>query len=183
MLAKLRVVCYNAKTKEREYGMKEKTCTFTGNRPHKLPWGDDESDYRCVAVKQRIRDVVALAIDGGYDTFITGMAKGGDTYFASIVLEFKKTKNVTLKCAIPCPDQTNGWTDEEKAKYDQIVANADEVTVLSNHYSRYCMHKRNRYMVDNSSMIIVMDFTGDGGTTSTREYAKKQGLTIVEVGL
>ena len=29
----------------------DKTCCFTGHRPAKLPWGSDESDERCQALK------------------------------------------------------------------------------------------------------------------------------------
>ena len=65
---------------------RRKTCAFTGNRPQKLPWGEDESDYRCIAVKNRIREEIRGAIERGYDTFISGMALGGDTYFAEEVL-------------------------------------------------------------------------------------------------
>ena len=77
---------------------RSKTCAFTGNRPQKLPWGEDESDYRCIAVKNRIREEVLAAIERGYDTFICGMALGGDTYFAEEVLEIKKTKQQRVCC-------------------------------------------------------------------------------------
>ena len=32
----------------------EKCCCFTGHRPQKLPWGSNEWDWRCVALKERI---------------------------------------------------------------------------------------------------------------------------------
>ena len=161
--------------------LREKTCTFTGNRPHKLPWIEDESDYRCVAVKIRIDQAVEAAIARGYDTFICGMAQGGDTYFAESVIKMKKWYSIRLVCAIPCPDQTKGWSSEDVDRYYGILENADEQVVLSDHYSRYCMHKRNRFMVDNSSMILVMDYSDDGGTTSTVAYAVRQNLIIVSV--
>ena len=34
------------------------SCAFTGHRPAKLPWGDDERDIRCVALKARLRAAV-----------------------------------------------------------------------------------------------------------------------------
>ena len=33
----------------------EITCCFTGHRPQRLPWGDNEADLRCQAVKARLR--------------------------------------------------------------------------------------------------------------------------------
>ena len=32
-----------------------RTCCFTGHRPDKLPWGPDESDPRCAALKTVIQ--------------------------------------------------------------------------------------------------------------------------------
>ena len=31
------------------------SCAFTGHRPGKLPWGEDESDLRCIALKAKLR--------------------------------------------------------------------------------------------------------------------------------
>ena len=30
------------------------SCCFSGHRPGKLPWGDDEGDRRCLALKERL---------------------------------------------------------------------------------------------------------------------------------
>ncbi|MBO5224585.1 MAG: DUF1273 family protein [Clostridia bacterium] len=160
---------------------RRKTCAFTGNRPQKLPWGEDETDYRCVAVKNRIREELIAAIERGYDTFISGMALGGDTYFAEEVLALKKTHGIKLICAVPFPDQSKGWSASDVDRYYGILAQADETVTLSEHYSKYCMHKRNRYMVDNSSLLLCLDYADDGGTTSTVAYAVRQNLIIVSV--
>ncbi len=160
---------------------RRKTCAFTGNRPQKLPWGEDESDYRCVAVKNRIREEILGAIENGYDTFVSGMALGGDTYFAEEVLDIKTKKKIRLVCAVPFSDQCKSWSDKDKDRYYNILSQADETHVLSDTYTRYCMHKRNRFMVDNSSLLLCLDYADDGGTVSTVAYAMKQNLVIVSV--
>ena len=35
-----------------------KKCAFTGHRPQSLPFGFNESDERCVALKKTIRDEI-----------------------------------------------------------------------------------------------------------------------------
>ncbi len=157
------------------------TCAFTGNRPQKLPWGEDETDYRCIAVKNRICEEITAAIERGYNTFISGMALGGDTYFAEEVLKLRNTYNIKLVCAVPFPDQCKGWSKQDIDRYYEILSQADETVILSEHYSKYCMHKRNRYMVDSSSLLLSLDYSNDGGTTSTVAYATKQNLIIVSV--
>ena len=42
------------------------SCCFSGYRPGKLPWGNDENDPRCRALKARLRDVMEVAYDEGY---------------------------------------------------------------------------------------------------------------------
>ncbi len=54
---------------------KEKTCCFTGHRPDKLPWGEDESDPRCLRLKRAIAQAVEDVYISGVRHFITGMAR------------------------------------------------------------------------------------------------------------
>ena len=56
------------------------SCAFTGHRPGKLPWGEDESDLRCIALKAKLRAAVESAIHEGMEHFICGMAEGCDLY-------------------------------------------------------------------------------------------------------
>ena len=43
------------------------------------------------------------------------------------------------------------------------------------------MHKRNRHLVDNSSICICYLTENSGGTFYTVNYAKKQGLTVINL--
>ena len=91
------------------------TCCFTGHRPEKLPWGADETDPRCAALKQKIRDAVESAYDGGMRHFICGMARGCDFYFAEAVVTLRREKgDVTLEAAIPCAAQSGGWPEADR---------------------------------------------------------------------
>ena len=41
------------------------TCAFTGHRPHKFPWKDNEADPRCIALKETLaRQIATLAGSG-----------------------------------------------------------------------------------------------------------------------
>ena len=159
----------------------EKTCTFTGNRPQKLPWKDNENSVECVVVKQRISEEIENAIFDGYDTFISGMALGGDTYFAEAVLNLKKKHKISLVCALPCKEQSKSWKYSDKKRYDNILACADEIIYTGETYTRFCMHVRNRFMVEHSSRIIVLDTDNDGGTKFTKALALKKNLQIIEI--
>ncbi len=159
-----------------------KTCCFTGNRPHKLPWGTDENDERCLAVERKLLETLEKLVLDGYDLFVCGMAQGGDMLFARVVLSLKeKYPQIKLECALPCPEQTRGWSVELNARYNNILNKADIVTMVSEHYSKWCMFKRNRYMVDKSSVLVSLCFTQSGGTVATRDYAIKKGLKVIDL--
>ncbi|MEG1073216.1 MAG: hypothetical protein RSE09_06210, partial [Oscillospiraceae bacterium] len=52
-------------------------------------------------------------------------------------------------------------------------------TQVQQHYDRGCMHRRNRYMVDRSGLIIAVYDGMMGGTLYTLNYALKEGLDVV----
>ena len=40
---------------------RETSCCFTGHRPDKLPWRNDESDPRCVRLKEEILTLTGVS--------------------------------------------------------------------------------------------------------------------------
>ena len=165
--------------------MKENTCCFTGHRPQKLPWGFDESDARCTYLKKYMYAVLSRAIRAGYTHFISGMALGGDIYFAEAVLSLKeKYPHIQLECAIPYQKQPAAWGIQDRMRYRDILEQCDTRTLLAKAYFRGCLLARNRYMVDQSDLLLAayMESSG-GGTKSTVAYAEKKGLKIVYLPL
>ena len=163
-------------------GRREHTCSFTGHRPEKLPWGDNERDPRCAALKKRLWDAVEAAYEEGMRHFICGMARGYDFYFAEAVLELRRLREgVTLEAAIPCATQSGGWTREEQERWRALVAACDMETLVQERYTPGCMLRRNRYMVDHSALVIAVYNGTEGGTRRTLEYALRQGVPFVDI--
>jgi uncharacterized phage-like protein YoqJ len=110
------------------------------------------------------------------------MARGSDTYFCEAVLILReKYAGITVEAAIPYENQASGWREDERDRYRCLVGQCDHVTYVSREYSRNCMLKRNRYMVDNASVLLIVYDGMPGGTGSTLKYAKRRGLEIVEI--
>jgi len=161
---------------------KNKTCSFTGHRAAKLPWGFNELDPRCVSLKKQINDAVDAVYDSGIRHFICGMANGCDMYFGEAVLQLKKKhKDVTLEAAVPFEGQASAWKEPEKSRWQQIYKNSDYVTIVSKSYTKDCMHKRNRYMVDNCAVLIAAYNGSSGGTQSTMLYAIRSKKEVIQI--
>lgn len=156
------------------------SCCFTGHRPNKLPWRDDEGDPRCLELKARLAREVARAYDEGYRHFICGMAQGADFYFCEAVLALRDERpGVTVEAAIPCEEQAARWPERDRERYFSLVGRCDYETVVQHHYDKGCMLRRNRYMVDRSSRLIAA-FDGNlGGTMYTITYAMRNGVEVV----
>ncbi len=158
------------------------TCCFTGHRPAKLPWGYNERDQRCIALKHKIYDVVDSLYCSGIRHFISGMAEGCDMYFTEAVIDYRSGHpDVTLEAAIPFRGQASRWSVSQRARYEELIARCDTVTCLQEEYSRSCMILRNRYMVDRSSVLLAIYDSSPGGTKHTIDYASKNKLEIITI--
>lgn len=159
-----------------------KTCAFTGHRENKLPWGSNENDARCIALKEKIYDAVEAVYSAGIRHFICGMATGCDTYFCEAVIALRSEHpEITIEAAIPWEGQASRWNQAQRKRYYRLLAECDYHTLVQKHYTADCMMRRNRYMVDSSSVIIAVYNGSPGGTMRTLLYAMRRGIQIIEI--
>ena len=135
------------------------TCTFTGHRENKLPWGENENDPRCLRLKERIYDATEAAYRAGARHFICGMARGCDLFFCEAVQQ----------------------PERQKRRWERLVTDCDYQTVVQRDYTPSCMQRRNEYMVDASGTLIAAYNGAPGGTRNTLLYAMRAGLNIIEL--
>ena len=164
--------------------MSEPTCTFTGHRAKKLPWGYNENDPRCRRLKRTLYDTLEAVYESGFHRFICGMAEGCDLYFCEAVLALREDHpGITLEAAVPFAGQAEHWGTAQRQQYESLLSRCDTVTVLQEHYSPGCMMKRNRYMVDHADLIIACYDGKSGGTLNTLRYAIGRDIQIVHLPL
>lgn len=158
-----------------------KTCCFTGHRPQSLPWGFNEQDDRCLKMKEKLRTQIINAINKGYNIFICGMALGFDIICTEQVLELKKQyTQIKIIGALPCKTQAKFWSKKDKLRYKSVLTKLDSIRCIYNHFiGNVCYLERNKYMINNSSLVIALFNGQDGGTKNTINYAKKQKIDIV----
>ncbi len=142
--------------------MRERTVCFTGHR--NIPAGQYDAVYH------RLKDVLAEAIGRGYRYFGAGGALLKRTYsFIRLIL------------VLPCPSQASRWKEQDQKVYERIKAQADKVVYTSRRYTKDCMYRRNRHLVNCSSMCISYQTRSTGGTAYTVSYARKRGLAVINI--
>lgn len=159
----------------------ESSCAFTGHRPGSFHFGDNEEHPDCRRIKRVMRSQITSLIENGVTTFLTGMALGVDLWGAELILELKKRRpGLQLIAAIPCEGQANHWSAEQQERYFNILHRCDEIVLISHHYTRDCMFRRNRWLVDHADFVLaVYNGAPTGGTAYTVRYACKKRRTVI----
>ena len=161
-----------------------KTVAFTGHRPEKLPWGNNDNSADALMYKFRLREALEYLIGVGYVNFMSGAARGFDTIAAEIVISLREVYPwIRLTVVLPCADQAAHWSSEERARWENIVHNSDHVETMARTFDRGCMFRRNRYLVDNADMLLAAyDGVSSGGTAMTLDNARKCGVKVRRLG-
>ena len=154
--------------------MRSYTCCFTGHR--QLP------PEKQVEIAGRLERVIVSLYQRGIRFYGAGGALGFDCLAAQTVLRLRESyPDMKLILVLPCLTQTRGWPAADVAEYERIKAQADKVVYTAQDYSKGCMHKRNRHLVDNSSVCVCCLTRDSGGTAYTVDYAEKKGLAIINL--
>ncbi len=150
--------------------IKEKTCALTGHRTI-------ETNFNV----EKLREIFIKLIDIGINTFLCGMAVGFDTLAFKVLYNLKKQKDLRIIACIPCKNQDKSFSDSQKLEYAKMLEVADESILISEEYTKFCMMKRNIFMVDNACVLVAYQKKDKGGAKNTVEYAKKQNIQIIHV--
>ena len=143
--------------------MKSKAACFTGHRT--LP------EENLPEIAERLENALIALIELGFDTLA-----------AQTVLRLRERyPQIRLILVLPCRSQTRGWSQADIDIYEEIKRRADKVTYTSENYFRGCMQKRNRHLVDNSSICICYLTKPTGGTAYTVNYAHRCSLQILNI--
>ena len=156
-----------------EQELRRHRCCFTGHRPERLGMPESETIW---GLKKEIRAAVA----DGFQTFISGMARGVDLWAAEIVLALRdEGAAVRLICASPYRGFESRWSWEWQERYRRVMERADLVRFICPGYSRDCFQRRNQWMVDHSARVIAVYNGQPSGTRNTIEYARRCEVPVV----
>ena len=151
-----------------------KICCFTGHRtvaPEIAP----------TLVRVLDTHLERLAAEG-FTEFRAGGARGFDTLAALRVLALRARRpECRLSLILPCRDQAKLWKQRERALYEDILRQADNVRYVEEGYNATCMYARNRALVDGSDLCIAYLTQNRGGTLYTCAYALKNRVELLNL--
>lgn len=157
---------------------RRKTACFTGHRKMGEPIAE---------IERRLSGTVENLIRKGYLYFGAGGARGFDALASEVVLKLKATyPQIHLILVLPFDEQYShekNWTLAEIEQYHRLKKQASKVVVLAAGYSSGVYYRRNRHLVDNSSVCVAYMNRANSGTSYTVNYAKAKRLEVVNIAL
>lgn len=158
----------------KEDKIRNKTACFTGHRQIKEPISD---------VEHRLTETVENLIQKGYIYFGAGGARGFDALASELVLKLKATyPQIHLILVLPFDEQYNherNWTRAEINQYYRLKEQASKVVVIDAEYTYGAYYRRNRHLVNNSSVCVAYMTEINSGTGYTVNYAKARGIEVI----
>lgn len=127
-------------------------------------------------IDKELCEAVQKAMEIGCNVFYTGAMGDFDICFSSAVR--KQGKKIKLVCIKPyMSNELNTNKEYYNCMYDDIII-PDELAFV--HY-KSAITKRNRWMIDNSDVVIVYAIRNHGGAYDAMRYAERQNKTIIRV--
>lgn len=145
------------------------------------------------AIRLMLYRYIDMAVEAGYENFISGLASGTDLWSAEyIVMKKRNNSHIKLTAVMPFLKHAEFLNSNDRDVLAEVERNADcLVTVNENpdivygkHISENCSpnlyRDRNYYMVDHSSAVIafINDNECRSGTSQTINYAYRNGRKI-----
>ena len=106
------------------------------------------------------------------------------TFFANRLLQPFVSFSSWLLPILPFKNhykQEKSWTNKEIEQLEKHKKIASRVIHTQETYSRGCYYKRDRQLVDASSICICYQYKNSGGTAYTVKYAKEHNITIINI--
>ena len=154
--------------------VRKQTACFTGHR-------NIQKD-RIEALEKLLDQVIEQLYSKGVVFYGVGGSYGFDLLAEKAVLRARDRHNeIKLILVLPCKEQDKYWSAEMKKEYADVLSKADKIVYTSDSYTKGCMHKRNRHLVDYSGYCVAYLTENSGGTAYTVDYARENGLRIVNL--
>lgn len=148
-----------------------KYCSFTGHRQIKKK--------HQLKLPSLVDKAVEYAYAQGCTIFYCGGAVGFDTLAARSVVRFRLSHpDIKLKLLLPCINQDEKWSCEQKDSYEYLLSSADEVEYVSEEYNDSCMRERNFLLANRADIIFAYVGYNRSGSAQTARMADSMGKTV-----
>ena len=162
-----------------------KTCAIIGCSPVCFPWGFDEEDEGCAALKLILINQITRLRGEGYTRFAVSMDCGVGLYAAEILHGLKEPEEeLKTICFVPYEEQATKWTPELRDRYFNALSTCTEVVNVGFEKTVGCEFKAHLAAIKGADTVIAVYDSDDplcereAAAAAVAEMLNKQVLTI-----
>ena len=162
-----------------------KSCAIIGCSPMCFPWGFDEEDEGCAALKLILINQISKLRGEGCTRFTVSMDCGVGLYAAEILQGLKGSEEeLETICYVPYEEQATKWTPELRDRYFNALAACTEVVNVA--YEKTVGFEFKAYLeaINEADTVMVVYDPDDprcereAAAAAIAEMLNKQVLTI-----
>lgn len=134
-----------------------KTCAIIGCSPMCFPWGFDEEDEGCAALKLILMNRITRLRSEGCTRLSVCMDCGAGLYAAEILHGLKESDDdLETICYVPYEEQATKWTPELRDRYFNALAECTEVVNVSYEKTVGCEFKAHLEAINEADTVIAV---------------------------
>lgn len=134
-----------------------KTCAIIGSSPLCFPWGFDEEDEGCAALKLLLLNQITRYRSEGCTRFHVSIDCGVGLYAAEILHRLKESDSeLETLCYVPYEEQATKWTPELRERYFNALAECTEVVNASFEKTVGCEFKAHLEATKEADTVIAI---------------------------
>ena len=162
-----------------------KTCAIIGCSPMCFPWGFDEEDEGCAALKLILINQISKLRGEGCTRFAVSMDCGVGLYAAEILHGLKGSdEELETICYVPYEEQATKWTPELRDRYFNALAACTEVVNVAYEKTVGCDFKAYLKAINEADTVIAVYDSDDpscereAAAATVADMLNKQILTF-----
>lgn len=141
-----------------------------------MPWEKDEHSLTCCNFKDTLFGVIEKIIQSGYCHFIIGANKVFDIYVGEILIILKRVyPHISLE-VITTP-VSNG-PKNIRSRYKRVISWSDVKTFIKQQNVSDRTKACNKYMIDNSSLLVALWNGKTNETLNSIKYAVSNNTRV-----
>ena len=165
--------------------MKDKKCAVIACPPLCFPWGYDEEDEACAAMKIALCKQISLLRSTGITQFEIALDRGAGLYAAELIQNMRETDPVIgYDCYVPYEEQATKWTPELRNRYFAVFPDCGNEVMISPVRTVTCELEALVIAIDSADSVIAVcdeDDDADYNTAIALKYARLAGKIIYRI--
>ena len=160
-------------------------CAVLGQHPMRFPWGFDEEDEGCRALKLELMQKIMELRQQGVTRFAVVADCGIGLYAGECVNALRQTDaELMLLVVTPHEEQATKWAPYLRERYFKLLEDCTIMEAASLHKTPDCEYEAYRKIIDYADMVLAVydpAMAKSGAVDRAMEYAAARSLPLIAI--